>query len=418
LFRAVAEGESVMKRWWKRLAVVAAWLGVGVAAQAQGFNTGPHGAARMPEPLRYTPEPIPPLVNGPLTPQMAPMGPGPELSLPASHSSAFQLENYSTEAGFYTSLGTSFLRRYRAGNRGTPILFDPDQNLDTGFFSRNNLPRIADTGDVDHSYRWNGVFTLGYLYANHAIEFNGFYSPEGKNTIALGARGALAVPFGSPDGSFPIGFEGNNGLWRQADRVVMTFENSIGSAELIYRNWNPAVNGVDFIAGVRYLNLRERLGLLTEDDAFTTNEFGQYDVTRSAEYKSSIQTNFYGLTLGAETSAPLWQKRVWITGIAKGAWGVNQIQRTLELNRLDGLNAFTDRRTRVQFGQLYDTTLSLDFHLLEKARLRVGYQALWLLGTTTPGAQFELDFNQQGVRGFGSRDVFYHGPTLEFQMLF
>ena len=407
-----------MKRWWKRLAVLAAWLGVGVAAQAQGFNAGPHGAARMPEPLRYTPEPNPPLVNGPITPQMAPAGPPPELALPASHSSAFQFENYSTEAGFYTHLGTSFLRRYRSGDRGTPIFYDADAVLDTGIASRNNLPRIADVGDVDPSYRWAGTLTFGYLYANHAIEFNGIWSPEGSNRFTLGSRGALNVGFGSQDRTFPVGFEGNNGLWRQADVVQVEFQNQLGSAELIYRNWNPAVNSVDFLAGVRYINLQERMTLTTDDEAFVTNDFGQNDVNRAASYRSEIDTHFYGLTLGAEWSVPLWQKRVWLTGITKGAWGVNHVQRTLELNRGDGLQAFSNKSDRVQFGQVYDVLLGTDIHVLEKARLRIGYQGLWILGTTTPGSQIDLDFNTQGTRPIGSRDVFYHGPTIEFQMLF
>jgi len=407
-----------MKRWWKRLAVVAAWLGGALAAQAQGFNVSPTGAARMPEPLRYVPEPNPPLVNGPLSPYMAPAGPPPELALPASHSSAFQFENYSTEAGFYLHLGTSFLRRYRAGDRGTPIFADPDQVLDTGFFSRNNLPRIADVGDVDPSYRYNGTVTLGYLYANHAIEVNGFYMPEGSNRFTLGSRGGLSLGFANPDGSVPLGFEGNNGLWRQADLVQVEFKNQLISGELLYRNWNPAVNSVDFLVGVRYLNLKEQMSVLTDDEAFVTNDFGQNDITRSAKYRSEIDTHFYGLTLGAEWSVPLWQKRFWLTGITKGAWGVNHVQRTLDLTRGDGLQAFSVKNDRVQFGQVYDLMLATDIHLLEKARLRVGYQALWILGTATPGSQIDTDFSTQGTRPIGSRDVFYHGPTIEFQMLF
>ncbi|NBO91438.1 MAG: hypothetical protein EBV06_03845 [Planctomycetia bacterium] len=407
-----------MKRWWKRMAVVAAWLGVGVAVHAQGFTAGPYGAARMPEPLRYNPGPTPDLVPGPLTPQIAPMGPPSELSLPASHSNAYPIEPYSTEAGWYTSLGASFLRRYRRDSGISVFQDDPNNNLDTGTLSRNTLPPIANTRDVDPSYHLGGRFTLGYLLANQAWEFNGFYIPEADNRLQLGSQGRLALGFTGPNGSIPLGFEGNNGLWTQADRVVMTFQTVTASAEALYRLWNGGVNGTDLMIGFRYMHARERLSIFTDDEAFTTNEFGQSDPLRTATYTSQVQTNFYGLTAGGELSLPLWQNRVWLTGIGKLAYGVNQVQRTLSLYRGDGFRGFDVSQEKWQFGQLYDLTLAFDIHLLEKARLRLGYQGLLLMGTTSPSSQINLDLSSPNSQPFGYRGLFYHGPQIEFQMLF
>jgi hypothetical protein len=408
-----------MKRWWKRLAVVAAWLGVGLAAQAQSFTAGPYGAARMPEPLRYTPScPPPNLVPGPLTPQIAPAGPPPELSLPASHSNAYPLEPYSLEAGWYASLGASFLRRYKSESGIGILQDDPTFNLDTGLLSRPTILPVASTGDIDPSYRGAGRITLGYLKGNQAWEFNAFYAPEEENTLALGSQGRLAMGFGTPTGAILTGFEGNNGLWTQADRVVVTFRNTIGSAEALYRLWNGGVNGTDALIGFRYLHVRERLSIFTDDDAFVTNEFGQSDPLRQATYTAQVRTNFYGLTFGGEYSCPLWQNRVWFTGVGKLAAGVNHVVRNTSLIRGDGLVGFDVDREKIDFGHLYDLTLALDIHLLEKARLRIGYQGILLLGTTTPNAQINTDIARPQLQGFGSREVFYHGPQIEFQMLF
>src|SRR5262249_33087512 len=88
---AVERGTEDMSRWWKRGAVVAAWLGLGTAVPAQPpMYPSPVGATRMLEPLHYQPDcPPPSLVPGPLNPLMAPAGPPDTLNLPADHTNAF-----------------------------------------------------------------------------------------------------------------------------------------------------------------------------------------------------------------------------------------------------------------------------------------------------------------------------------------
>ena len=74
-----------MTRWWKHVAILAAWLALGVTARAQPGYPSPVGAARIPEPLRYTPaENQPSLVAGPMTPAMAPAGPPTTLNRPST----------------------------------------------------------------------------------------------------------------------------------------------------------------------------------------------------------------------------------------------------------------------------------------------------------------------------------------------
>ena len=67
----------------------------------------------------------------------------------------------------------------------------------------------------------------------------------------------------------PLGFEGDNGLWLQADRVSSTFQSELFNGELNYRCWNVGISGLEFIAGVRYLDQREKLSIFTSDDDLT-----------------------------------------------------------------------------------------------------------------------------------------------------
>ena len=152
-----------MTRWWKCVAVAAAWLGLGVAGQAQQEIPSPVGAARMIEPLGYKAEPQPALVPGPLTPQVAPPGPPDCLALPASHSSAFQDENYTTESACFAAAGMVGLQRYHTGN--LPVAYNQLNNVAL------NVSEIQT--DMNPGVR----ATLGYLLGSSAIELTGFFVP-------------------------------------------------------------------------------------------------------------------------------------------------------------------------------------------------------------------------------------------------
>ena len=60
----------------------------------------------------------------------------------------------------------------------------------------------------------------------------------------------------------------------------------------------------------------------------------------------------------------------------------------------------------------------MDLHLLERLRLRAGYQALMLVGLSDPGYQINFDLLHPTSRSVGYRSEFYHGPTFELQFLF
>src|SRR6185295_3975357 len=96
-------GDAEMLRKWFGVAVLAVWGAQATTASAQSVPT-PFGAARLldPMPMKPTigpdgkpinkPPPGPDLVQGPISPEAAPPGPGEDLMLPTNHSSAFQAE--------------------------------------------------------------------------------------------------------------------------------------------------------------------------------------------------------------------------------------------------------------------------------------------------------------------------------------
>ena len=428
-----------MTRWWKHVAGLAAWLALGAAAQAQsGYPyPSPVGATRIVEPLRYTPEPQPNLVAGPMTPEMAPVGPPTSLNLPADHYGAFQLENFPTETAAYGSIGAVSLKRQ--GLTRLPIAFTDTQSngLDTGVvptglgnlgggafnvFQRNStfLPLALGLNQVDPSSMFGGRLTVGCLIGNEAVEVTGFYTPPTTASRTVTDRGQLFVPFGPPNKT-PIGFEGNNGIFLQADRVKASFTNEVANAELNYRSWSSAVNRTELILGVRYFFSRERIDINVDDEFFVRNIFGGEDPKRLANYAVTTRNNLIAPQFGGEYSAPIPHEYlgwIWLTGMFKTAVGPNFIERTQTLTRGDGLSAFNVNHTSVRLSGLTEVSGFVDIHILERLRLRAGYMAMYGVNFSTAGSQVEYDLTNQGGRPADRGSVFWHGPVAEIQFLF
>jgi hypothetical protein len=372
----------------------------------------------MIEPLGYKPAPSPDLMPGPISPLVAPMGPPESLSLPASHSSAFQCENFPTECAAYGSIGGMGLVRYKPGT--LPLaLNDSPFITDTGVIPNMRFPVSLDLKDL-HPTMWAGArATLGVLFGDCAVEVTGFYQPPQSNQQQVVGQGQFFVPFFTDTGALPLGFEGNNGLFRQADQVQLSYRTSVGSAELNYRRWDIAVNGPELILGVRYFYSRENLSLVTNDDALVVNAFGQSDPRLLATYNVTTQNNILGPQIGAEYSVPVpgtcyW---LWFTGMAKGMVGPNWIQRHWSLTRGDLFQAFNITKNDVKLGQVYEVSATFDAHVLERLRLRVGYTALWAVGVSTPANEFDYNLATQGFHHPQSGSAFWHGPIAEIQFL-
>src|SRR5262245_46826125 len=247
-----------MPRWFNHVAVFAAWLGLGApVVLAQPGYPATVGAARQIGPLNYIPDQPPPnLAPGPVNPLIAPAGPPPTLNLPADHTNAFPAEGFPPENGGFASIGGILLRR-------GPLTRLPTAFADGNLFPQGRLPVALRLSDVQTDYNSGVKASVGYLFANESIELSGFFQPDGTEFRDVGSRnGGLFVPF-HPPAAFPAGFEGNQGLWQQADYVKISYSNSVGGAELNYRRWNTGLSGVEWIMGLRYLYAQERVAILT-----------------------------------------------------------------------------------------------------------------------------------------------------------
>jgi hypothetical protein len=410
-----------MSRWYKHGGVLVAWLAMSLVAQAQQEIPSPVGAARMVEPLGYAAKPQPPLIPGPVTPEMAPLGPPDCLALPASHSSAFQCENYTMESACYASIGAQGLQRYKLPRLQT--VFQESSSLDTTNVPGppSKVPVLQDLVAIHPDMHYGPRLTIGYLEGNQAFEISGYVmSPQSRGTTLIQA-GQLLVPFSTPQSGVPLGFEGNNGLWLNADLVRTYYSNQIMNAEANYRLWNSAINHVELILGVRYFGLQEQVGIYTNDDFLNVNILGQSNPRLAATYTATTRNNMVNAQFGGEYSTPLPHKTfgwIWFTAIAKASAGPNFIERTFTLTRGDGFRGFKKIVDDVNFGQVYEGGLYVDFHALERLRFRIGYQALWVVGVSDAGYQVNYNLLNPTGRSVGYHSEFYHGPTFEMQFLF
>src|SRR5262249_27727721 len=146
--------------------------------------------------------------------------------------------------------------------------------------------------------------TIGYLDGNEAVELSGYYiSPQARRLVSL-QPGRLLVPFNTPAQGVPLGFEGDNGLWLNADRVQSFYSNQIGNVEANYRLWNAALINTELILGIRYFSLQEQAGIFTTDDLFLVDFFGRSDPRRAALYTATARNTMLTAQFGGEYSWP------------------------------------------------------------------------------------------------------------------
>lgn len=404
-----------MTRWFKHVAVIAAWLGLGApVVVAQPGYPATVGAARQIGPLHYVPDQPPPnLSPGPVNPLVAPAGPPPTLNLPADHTNAFPDEGFPPETAGFASIGWLTLMRSPLTHR--PLVFSASNSDPIG-----RLPVALQLDNVVPHYNSAWKATVGYLFANESIELTGFFQPDTTEFREVSGQGAFFVPFG-PLRAVPAGFQGDNGLWRQSDYVKVSYSGAVGNAELNYRRWDIGLSGVAWIMGLRYFYAQERVAILTDDDLFTVDFNGNPDPQLRATYAAMTRTNHVGAQFGAEWSQPIpcdplaW---IWLTTEAKMSAGFNFVERSWRLTRADGFSGFDIHKNNILFGSVTELGGYLDFHLLERLRLRAGYQ--FLLGINFPDAarQITFDFNRQGTTGTENGCIYWHGGVLELQFLF
>jgi hypothetical protein len=308
-------------------------------------------------------------------------------------------------------------------------------SLDPGITLANGKTLFADTGnlppriavealnfhDVRPNYNWGVIGTIGFQCSETtSLELSGYYIFQHTATGTALNRARLDLPFDSfPT---PIGFQGNNGLWSQADVVRATLQDKLGSAEanLRYRAAGDAGCGIDFLIGIRYVDLLERFGIFTGDDDLTPASFdifGNPDPRVQALYLAETHNRILAGQLGLD--AHFMYGNCLMFGIwGKGAWGVNFLETDISLIRGDQFVGFSTQRNQTIFSQLYELNAYLEFAFCENIHIRGGYNALWLVDVAE--AHKQVDFNLANT--FGAQrhngNIFFHGPTLELHVSF
>jgi hypothetical protein len=176
---------------------------------------------------------------------------------------------------------------------------------------------------------------------------------------------------------------------------------------------------MDIILGVRYFYTREVLSQYTNDDALTTDPFGVSNQRLAATYTVTTRNNIVGPQIGGEYSFPVpcTCDRLWVTTMGKAMAGPNWEERRWSLTRGDLLKAFDISKYSMGIGQVYEVSAAFDAHIMERFRIRVGYQALWAIGLTNPAEQFDFNLAAQGFKHPDRSSAFWHGPIAELQFL-
>jgi hypothetical protein len=399
-----------------------------LAQNPQPSMPTPFGAARTPPeplPIGACPEPAPVqnLVPGPLTPDKAPYGPPDCLSLSPSATGAFQCEDFPPEVAVFFSAGFQALQRQKLG-KGAIAAQDsknPTPLEKEGHVAPPDSFPAQEFNDITPNMAFGPRLTLGLLANTDIIEVTGYFIPNNSKTTVFADPGRIFVFFVNP----PSGFGGDNGLFTQVDRLSTTLQNQVGNVELNYRYSDVGVNGLELILGVRYFDVRERLSTVVDQDGISApldkslNKPNPVDV---ATYTAATHNRLLAPQFGFEGNwgCPQNCGFGWLSVgvLAKGAWGMNFVSDSHSLFRGDGEFGFQNERSSVIFSQMYEIGAFAEIHLTERARLRAGYNALWILHVDAVVDQYDFDLSNPQGRINHDGSVLYHGPSFEVEFLF
>jgi hypothetical protein len=394
------------------LLVAALWLGAPIPARAQFLPTNCPPPA-MPEPMPMGAAPNqPPLPGNPPPLMDSTMTLGGERSNAWGTDECFDngpVTSFGEGCAWYVTIGSNALRRQNLGHARIAVL-DP-QNIDTGIPPPLNAPVAFDAQSLNPVYAWGVIATVGYRWNDYnAVELTGFYIPEQNASREVRRPGRLDQPFFNP----PLGFEGDNGMWLQDDRIRITSSTALANAEFNYRCTPCPGYGLDLIAGVRYFDLHDRFTNFTDDDGLTVNP---PDPFRMATYSVHTHNHILAPQLGIDWEVPV---RRWVAFgfFAKGAWGINWFDVDVTLQRGDGFLGPSGHRNDRQFSQIYEGGFFLDWFLNDRIRLRTGYNIMWALNVAEAIDEVDFDLSHHAGRVKDDGDIFYHGPVVEFHLLF
>lgn len=423
-----------MARWWQGVVVlVLAGIGTGSVRGQAPLAFPPsappwyyNNAAPPPMPMYYPQggfqKPAPP--NGFMPPRGYPI-PGAEdpqalidakasknpFELPGTTENAFATETCCLEdEGFYFTIGVMGLARTGFGSTVIAVS-DPRGNIDLPLLPPPNSPPAINFNNVIPVYNWGVRGAIGYRYGCEAVELFGYAVFPGTSTAEVINPGRLALPFAAYP--VPVGLGIDNSQWLNADRVQLTYVTEVANVEANYR-YGVGL-GSEIILGLRYLDVRERFDILTDDNGLTANP---PDPRNIVTYRSQTHNHILGPQLGWELEnrfAEFFSAGLFTKLFA----GANFYDANISIFRADGFTALDNKRSRTTLSGAWELGGYLDFLLLARLRVRLGYEMLWVINV--PEAHAEVDFNI-AENPYGSRrdhgSILYHGPMLEFMFAF
>jgi hypothetical protein len=406
-----------MANWWKSVALIAIGLAAGPAAAQVPHWPGAGSAPTMPEPM--------PCYDGPPVAMPGPViGPVPEgaqspVSLRGDLPNAWSDEKPYDPPTWYGSIGYMALQRQRLGSRPAALVDVTSNGIDTGNPPTQRAFQLSNFSDIDPRLMNGGQATIGYHWDRYALEASGFYLAQSSASRTVALPGSLNNYFNVNGDftSFPLGFEGDNGMWLQDDIVRISLKESLASGEASFRWWLGDDSNFSWSIGPRFLQVYERFGYYVGDDDLTVlNVIGQPDPTRQATYTSTANNRIVAAQLGLEWNKPIcsWMA---FTLCAKGAWGLNFVEIDTLLQRGDGFVGFNQQHNNTVFSHLYEVGVFFDFALLERVRLRAGYDMLWALRVAEASSQVNFNLADQADHNT-SGSIFYGGPVVEFHVIF
>jgi hypothetical protein len=395
-------------KWCMGVALTVGCLAVALPGRAQ---------EPLPEPLPVGPASVP--LPGGGAPQCPPNIPASEVTLSPSIPGAFTDNPPDNETGVYLNVGAMGLMRERLGHAPVAVIdtVNPTdlKNGHIPFTPKFTFP-VLSLHDISPEMAWGPRSTIGYMWDNQAIEVGGFFVGDSASSAGINFPGRLFLFFNHP----PLGFEGDNGMWIHADRAVETLFSSFGTGEINYRWWSPGTSEAEGILGIRYADEQEDLHLFTGDDDLTVHDInGNPDPKRQADYRVKTHNKIVAPQLGVEGSIPLlsW---VALSYEGKGAWGVDFLETNTLLTRGDGFFGRASHQNDMFFAQMYEAGLFLDFCVLERLRIRAGYDVFWLGNIAQASDQIHYNLRPQFQNDFKieKHSAYYHGPVVEVQLLF
>ncbi len=278
-----------------------------------------------------------------------------------------------------------------------------------------------------------GRLTLGHWLADprFGIELDGFFLASRTAGFSATSDGSipLRVPFFNvpPGAGFPLG----SSSFVLADPGFAAGGQSISSslklwgteANGIYRGATLGRMDVSILAGVRYIDLREGLSIVSTENLLPPLA-GSYVGTDSF----STRNQFFGVQIGAKAQQQFGPFDA--SGLAKVALGDNY--QTLSVNGFSTATGFAGsapsspggiftqltnigQQTRNQFAVAPEAQLQVGYRLQSGVRLFAGYDFLYVSNVLRPGNQIDTTLNLTSnptISGTGSTLIGAARPML------